>query len=500
MLTLKEFRDKAQKLQTLYVAARSGQILAGNRTWEYLEEETTSTMMDNINTPDAPRHGYAYGRNIAISLVGWETTSENLEKFIKENKLQTTAYWAYLFALDEAHREDGIANEVYSSTTIDLVNFRVIINLESYVQSHPITRTIEQHPAYKMLQLMQTTTINKNHVGKAQDRYKTQTRVFAQTTPTTNGDGIKKLLEQKPIVHESTIIKQLEELENKITNNLTARTWGFEIEVPDAKDVKAPTGIEKGDDGSLRSYESDDDCNCDCDDCCYHDCDCDWCDNRNPDPDHCGSSSCANCDSAEYRSIGGIQRMQHAGMNELCKNLNEENAEMNDSAGTHIHVYAQELTTQQVGQVLLTYAWLDTIIKPIAGRKNVNYAMPVPVQYISKAVKRNQAALSTEKPREVNCMHLFNGRGTLEFRQMDCNLNAKRITAWAWLVRGLVTAAKRGATIRDYRNCTDLNGVVSVLAKFNIEPNNENPEEIVYGSKTDAERVAPLAKQHQKIN
>jgi hypothetical protein len=126
--------------------------------------------------------------------------------------------------------------------------------------------------------------------------------------------------------------------------------------------------------------------------------------------------------------------------------------------------------------------------------------MEVPVKYIARALRKTEPQLSLDKPREVNTMHLFNGRGTIEFRQMDCNANAKRITAWAWLVRGFVTAAKRGATMSDYRKCKDLNDVVAVFKRFKVEPNNEHPEQLIYGSKNDADLVAPFLKQHQRID
>lgn len=82
-------------------------------------------------------------------------------------------------------------------------------------------------------------------------------------------------------------------------------------------------------------------------------------------------------------------------------------------------------------------------------------------------------------------MHLLGGRGTIEFRQMDCNLDADKITFWAWLVRGLVETAKRGATLRDFKKVADLNDVIDVLGKFNYFIQNETPDVLVYGTKSD---------------
>lgn len=268
------------------------------------------------------------------------------------------------------------------------------------------------------------------------------------------------------------------------SNGLVARTWGFEVEVPDAKGVDAPNGVDKGEDGSLRSYETSD-CECDCDDCTYHECDCDYCDNRRDGDDHCGGSSCATADSAEFRTTGGLQRIISPALYKLCSDLNEVDAEKNDSAGTHIHVYAKDLTTNQIGQVLASYKRLEPLMAKICGRADVNYARNIPMEYVRAALKKRGATINTDKPRAINIGHLTNNRGTVEFRQMDCNLDANRMTLWAWICRAFVTSAKRGMTFKDVLNVTDLVSLIEVFAKFNVLLHDENPEQIVYGSKTD---------------
>ncbi len=503
MLQIAEVRNKVAILEAMYRGERLTQQATepAATVWDAMSTEAKERIAKSINGEEGtPEYGYAYGRNITLSMIGYEKSLTEISDYTQNNRLSTLTKWAYLFAADRMSRNDG-NGEMYGCISVDLSQLKVVINLDGYVTGNRVTeKPIDEHPATRILDMMHKVEITKDDILKARDRYQTQLRVWEREATTEKGQGFQKLLEQKPIVHAATIIEQFDKLAPTIKNNLVARTWGFEIEIPDAKDVKAPAGVEKGDDGSLRSYEGNDDCDCDCGDCEYHDCDCGYCDNQNTDPDHCGNSNCAQCDSAEYRTIGGVQRMQHAGMFKLCKELHEAKAELNDSAGTHIHVYAQDLTTHQVGQVLATYSWLDTILRPIAGRKNVNYAMEIPTRNISAALRKNDPRLSLDKPREINCMHLFNGRGTLEFRQMDCNANAERITAWAWLVRGFVTAAKRGAKISDYKHCKDLNDVIGVLAKFDIYTDNENPEQVVYGSKNDADLIAPFLKQHTRID
>lgn len=269
------------------------------------------------------------------------------------------------------------------------------------------------------------------------------------------------------------------------TNALVARTWGFEVEVPDAKQVSAPNGVEKGDDGSLRSYEANDDCECGCSGCNYHSCDCDMCYNQSDGDEHCGDGDCATADSAEYRSIGGIQRVISPALNKLCKDLNEVNAEMNDSAGTHIHVFGADLTTNQVGHVLAIYKRLEKLMEIVAGRDDVNYARRITMDAVKASLKKRGAYIHTDKPRAVNTTPLTSSRGTIEFRQMDCNLDAKRITLWAWMCRALVTSAKRGLRFNDVLGVTSLDDLIEVYAKHNVYLHDETPEEIVYGSRTD---------------
>jgi hypothetical protein len=104
-------------------------------------------------------------------------------------------------------------------------------------------------------------------------------------------------------------------------------------------------------------------------------------------------------------------------------------------------------------------------------------------------LKRSNPKLNNVKQVAVNVMHLLGGRGTIEFRQMDCNLDANKITFWAWLVRGLVETAKRGASLKDFKKVQDLNDVIFVLGAYNYFIQNENPADIIPGTKSDSNLV-----------
>jgi hypothetical protein len=416
---------------------------------------------------------------------------------LKTNRSKVIALMAYSHAILEATRNfsslNGGSNEVYAVTSVNVEVMSLGVGFESYVEMEKVDdKPLDNHAAVQLFKIMEEVAITKVNLLYAIKEYNdkvTSTQNYIDNTRTKKENGLEKLFSENPKPDRELILTQLKELQEQIGNGLTARTYGFEIEVPDAKGVDAPKGFEKGEDGSLRSYEGSSDCDCDCSDCCYHSCDCDWCEQQNEDPEHCGNSSCNDCDSAEFRTVGGVQRMKHHGMYHLCQQLNAESAEINDSAGTHIHVFAADLTTHQVGQVIAAYKWLEKVLAPIAGRRGTSYAMDIPVQYVGNALKKKTPMLTCDKPRAVNLSNLFNARGTIEFRQMDCNLDSDRITAWAWIVRGMVTAAKRGATLAQYKQVQDLNDVVKVLAGFNVEPKNEHPELIVYGSKSDDDKI-----------
>lgn len=311
-------------------------------------------------------------------------------------------------------------------------------------------------------------------------------------SPESQANGLTKILTTGPTGDREwgkVIQSQIDEMIKQLpSNGLVSRTWGFEIESPDCKGVEPlpGSGIDKGDDGSLRSYEANDDCECECRDCTYHECDCDNCDSYNDSPDHCGDSECTTAESAEYRSTGGIQRVKHNGMYDLCKKLKEADAEMNDSAGTHIHVYGADLTTHQVGHVLATYKRLENLFTQVCGRDDVQYARRIAVEHVRNAIKASNPRLVYDKPRAVNVSNLNTDRGTIEFRQMDCNYDADRITFFAWMVRGIVETAKRGATFSSFVNVKDIYDVVNVFGKFNYFIASENPALIVPGTKTDA--------------
>jgi hypothetical protein len=308
--------------------------------------------------------------------------------------------------------------------------------------------------------------------------------------------GLEAYLSKKPkvSVNASEYEEQIETAFAAMPGNaITSRTWGFELEIADAKGVEPTFNIDKGEDGSLRSYEASSDCECDCSDCTYHSCDCDMCDSQNEDPDHCDGRDCSSADMAEFRSKNGISRLKHAGLHKLCEALEAENAEVNDTCGVHIHVYGADLSTAAIAQLLATYKWIENIVYPIAGREDVNYAKHIPVDRIKTALK---GTISYNKPEAVNVTNIVaSSRGTIEFRQMEGNYDFKRITVWAWLVRGLVEVANRGAKFSNFKDVTDLNGIIEVLGKFNYFLHDEGAQMLIPGGINDNRHITTVTHQ-----
>lgn len=434
---------------------------------------------------EGPLHGQRYGN--------WEYSSNDATEGIKlltnpQSRLQVIYWRALITAFAEMEEEKpygvGTNNHVMWARNTPTYGYD---DTKETMPMFILRKFAELRPNIDSMKNARSIVDRWTHILKA--------RLDIDNGNIQGNKGLGKVLSEGPsgdkefkILMEEQISKLIPQLPS---NGLAARTWGFEIESPDCKGVEPITGsgIDKGDDGSLRSYESNDDCECGCSDCTYHECNCDNCSDYNDDPEHCGSSECTTAESAEYRSTGGIQRVKHNGMYKLCEDLINEDAEMNDTAGTHIHVWAGDLTTLQVGNVMATYKRLEGLFSVLCGRDDVQYARRVSVEHVRFALSQKDPKLKADKPRAVNVSSLMNDRGTIEFRQMDCNYNADRITFFAWVVRGLVETAKRGATMQSFFKVQDFNDVANVFGKFNYFLSSETPGLVVPGTKTDIKSV-----------
>lgn len=251
-----------------------------------------------------------------------------------------------------------------------------------------------------------------------------------------------------------------------------ARTWGFEIETPEADKVYKQTVRDEfqhlnfTQDQSVKTEDGrGEDCDCDCRACNYHDCDCMNCDEQNTDPEHdCGSGDCFGCGQyQEITSIGGLDTTHPEALALLeAKSLDE--CSVNDTCGLHIHIGSADLSPIQVASVIRAYRVVADILEPIAGRRNTYYANDNTEADIRRAIDAD----STEKYKAVNTAHHFNGgrwgkAQTLEFRQHEGTNDTARVRAWAYLLVRLVEFGKSGKDLYWLAKAKDLDEVLAII-------------------------------------
>lgn len=265
------------------------------------------------------------------------------------------------------------------------------------------------------------------------------------------------------------------------------RTYGFEIETPTADDIQnnayrvirqmnlareaddphaKPLHLEqilewKGD-GSVTGENQNEECECDCSDCRYHECDCDDCDNRNTDPEHgCGSDYCYNSGTyQEITSIGGTTTTHPLSL-EILADAKLYEAEINDTCGVHIHVGSGDLTPAQVAGVVSAYRALADILDPIAERSGAYYCQ----ENTDLDIARARRGEGTEKYRAVNTAPHFSTYrpDTIEFRQHAGTGSTVAVRAWAVLLVHLVEYAKRNRPIYWLARCRDFDELAKEL-------------------------------------
>jgi hypothetical protein len=250
----------------------------------------------------------------------------------------------------------------------------------------------------------------------------------------------------------------------------TARTWGFEIETPDADNVYARTTYDqregtldfKGDGSVERAYGGD--CECECSDC-VHSCDCDNCDLTNgyTSLDHCGNGDCSGTgDYQEITSVGGISTTHPTAL-AILDQAGITDCETNDTTGLHIHLGSADLTPEQVARVISTYRQALHILDPLAGRSGVYYAQAPRLEHSEDA----RQGYASEKYRAVNTATHFHGGSfrpkTIEFRQHAGETNVDKIRAWAMLLIEIVEFAKGNASVFWIGGARDLNHLRQLL-------------------------------------
>jgi hypothetical protein len=235
----------------------------------------------------------------------------------------------------------------------------------------------------------------------------------------------------------------------------TARSWGFEIETPDADELHEALSRENRgllnftQDSSIEGAGSDE-CECDCRWCLYHECDCDSCEvEGSDDPEHgCGSNACYS-DGTEFQEIttlaGGV-KTTHPQELAVLVSAGLETARITEQCGLHLNIGSADLNPAQVSRVISAYRISYDLLTVIAGRESERYA-PKPRNEYEAMAHRGE---STGKFTAVNTQHHYHNlsqygdknTARLEFRQHEGTNNPAEIRAWAWLMVELVEFAK----------------------------------------------------------
>lgn len=302
---------------------------------------------------------------------------------------------------------------------------------------------------------------------------------------TLNG-GIINLIEEGKSKVASFDQADLEKIGKNMDMHLVRRTWGIELEVYDAKNVRASdindSVLTSCSDSSITSGDYDD-CECDCSDCTYHECDCEHCESYNDSPDHCGDSYCVSGDPLEFKTRKGQWTSKVPAVTALYNKLNEEKAEVNDSCGLHCHVYALDLNANQMGHAMGAYAMIAPKFNRALGRYNTNYAAAIEPGRV-KALMKGEAEIGGSR-NEFN-LHALQKFGTIEFRQAEATLNLELTYGWAWICRGIITAAKEGAKVTEYKDITNVQQLIDLFAKYGHTIKDElNGRDHVYGTVRD---------------
>jgi hypothetical protein len=247
------------------------------------------------------------------------------------------------------------------------------------------------------------------------------------------------------------------------------RTWGYEIETPEADKVYNDTNandrefIEFHQDGSVSSGDG---CECDCSSCQYHECDCEDCENRNTDPEHdCGSSWCCG-NYQEIVSKGGLDTTKPEALERLEK-LGIRNCEITEACGLHIHIASGDLNPLQVAKVLTAWRLLANILDPIAGihRKRNSYCQDHTPEQEALVRQGHGAERYLTWNTQSHFTPKFGRPATLELRKHEGTNNPDRVRAWAYLAVSMVEFAKSNRPTYWLSQCETLGEALDQLGK-----------------------------------
>jgi hypothetical protein len=247
------------------------------------------------------------------------------------------------------------------------------------------------------------------------------------------------------------------------------RTWGYEIETPEADKVWNNSNsadrelIEFHQDGSISSGDG---CECECRSCQYHECNCSDCESYNDSPDHdCGSSWCSG-NYQEIVSIGGLNSTKPEALERL-EALGIRDCEITDDCGLHIHISSADLNPLQVAKVLTAWRLLADILDPIAGthRKRNSYCQDHSEADEAQVRKGESAQRYLTWNTQSHFSPKFGRPQTLELRKHEGTNDPDRVRAWAYLAVSMVEFGKSNRSTYWLTKCQTLTEALEQLGQ-----------------------------------
>ena len=155
----------------------------------------------------------------------------------------------------------------------------------------------------------------------------------------------------------------------------------------------------------------------------------------------------------------------------VVKAIHSVGATTNRSTGLHVHVEAADLTGEEVARVVEFYsnnqATIDNMVS--LSRRNNSYCRKYSTYNLNamkNAAQTNKEALRgfANKYTVVNISPLFS-YGTIEFRQHQGSVNAKKISSWVKFVSGIINGAQM---VTDLDTSVELTSMLDVMVEKNV--------------------------------
>lgn len=335
------------------------------------------------------------------------------------------------------------------------------------------------------------------------------------------GKSLNDFLEKRrrDLVTDDRVIATLPIAEH---GTLSSRRWGIEIELAGARGVGAPLGWEKKDDGSLRSAYTTQRDYIDPEDCPEND-------HRYrieattesgavidvENPDYVEEDYCEYCgypdedeegnnweDTAEI--VSPILRSFHSrGLEKLLDDARNE--PQNDTAGTHVHVEANDLTPKQLGALVYAYEFIEPIIQASYAREDRHYCANYgyeELRQLNRVIKTGEGGrgygegdrLSMgRRYKTVNLMAL-DTHGTVEFRAMGPaggSIDYEYLIRWAHFCREMVNVAKANVPMSTWSAVKTFDDVKAIFVKYGQETSDLTLAALDFNPETDYAAIDP---------